>query len=312
MRLKDKVAFITGAGSGVGRATAKIFAKEGANIVVVDIDDPAAIAAAAPGTSGSRSAWCRRSSVAPRSSSGTRKCARSEAIDPRPWLLMLLDDQRTSVLHPGEGLVELGHPPAQTGQPFHQVRFVACIGDVQCPLDPGDPAAEVVRRVPGAEEDPSFAHAEPVAHRPAARRPAHALDESALDLADIDGWVDGVPRVMEYVGTKYPGFSCERVYHHLKAFDAPRVVLDVHNLEILDAPALETEINQLPGVVTVGLFARRPADVLIVAGDGGVILHQQAESSAQLASAAVSARSTLPVASTTCDVGPMSAPSTIR
>ena len=39
MRLKDKVAFITGAGSGVGRATAGIFAKEGANIVVVDIDE---------------------------------------------------------------------------------------------------------------------------------------------------------------------------------------------------------------------------------------------------------------------------------
>ncbi len=38
MRLKDKIAFITGAGSGVGRATALIFAKEGAKIVVVDID----------------------------------------------------------------------------------------------------------------------------------------------------------------------------------------------------------------------------------------------------------------------------------
>ena len=41
MRLKDKVAFITGAGSGVGRATARIFAKEGANIVVADIDESA-------------------------------------------------------------------------------------------------------------------------------------------------------------------------------------------------------------------------------------------------------------------------------
>ena len=41
MRLKDKVAFITGAGSGVGRATAGIFAKEGAKIVVVDIDESA-------------------------------------------------------------------------------------------------------------------------------------------------------------------------------------------------------------------------------------------------------------------------------
>jgi len=38
MRLKDKVAFITGGGSGVGRATSRIFAEEGAKIVVVDID----------------------------------------------------------------------------------------------------------------------------------------------------------------------------------------------------------------------------------------------------------------------------------
>ena len=46
--------------------------------------------------------------------------------------------------------------------------------------------------------------------------------------------------------------------------------LDVHNLEILDPPSLESEINQLPGVVTVGLFARRPADVLLVAGPDSV------------------------------------------
>jgi len=55
-----------------------------------------------------------------------------------------------------------------------------------------------------------------------------------------------------------------------RSTDNGNLILDVHNLEILDAPALETEINQLPGVVTVGLFARRPADVLIVAGDGGI------------------------------------------
>lgn len=41
-------------------------------------------------------------------------------------------------------------------------------------------------------------------------------------------------------------------------------VLDLHGLSITDPPALEAAINQLPGVVTVGLFARRPADVVIV------------------------------------------------
>ena len=44
-------------------------------------------------------------------------------------------------------------------------------------------------------------------------------------------------------------------------------VLDVHGLTITDPVALETAINQIPGVVSVGLFAKRPADVVIVGGD---------------------------------------------
>ncbi|MGE4366892.1 ribose-5-phosphate isomerase RpiA [Thermomonas sp.] len=43
-------------------------------------------------------------------------------------------------------------------------------------------------------------------------------------------------------------------------------ILDVHNLAITDPVALERELNQIPGVVSVGLFARRPADVVIVGG----------------------------------------------
>jgi ribose 5-phosphate isomerase A len=47
-------------------------------------------------------------------------------------------------------------------------------------------------------------------------------------------------------------------------------ILDVHGLNITNAPELETRFNQIPGVVTVGLFAQRPADVLLIAGDTGV------------------------------------------
>lgn len=47
-------------------------------------------------------------------------------------------------------------------------------------------------------------------------------------------------------------------------------ILDVHGLRIDDPVALETEVNQWPGVVTVGLFARRPADLAIVADPAGV------------------------------------------
>ncbi|MCE4279835.1 ribose-5-phosphate isomerase A, partial [Xanthomonas hortorum] len=49
--------------------------------------------------------------------------------------------------------------------------------------------------------------------------------------------------------------------------DNGNVVLDVHNLQITDPVALERSLNQIPGVVCVGLFARRPADVVIVGGE---------------------------------------------
>jgi ribose 5-phosphate isomerase A len=47
-------------------------------------------------------------------------------------------------------------------------------------------------------------------------------------------------------------------------------ILDVHGLRIDDPVGLEGEVNQWPGVVTVGLFARRGADLLLVAGPAGV------------------------------------------
>lgn len=49
--------------------------------------------------------------------------------------------------------------------------------------------------------------------------------------------------------------------------DNGNVILDVHNLSITDPVSMETALNQIPGVVAVGLFARRPADVVIVGGD---------------------------------------------
>ncbi|MCM2328010.1 MAG: ribose-5-phosphate isomerase RpiA [Lysobacter sp.] len=52
--------------------------------------------------------------------------------------------------------------------------------------------------------------------------------------------------------------------------DNGNVILDVHGLTIVDPAALESELNQLPGVVTNGLFARRPADVLLLGTPQGV------------------------------------------
>ena len=54
--------------------------------------------------------------------------------------------------------------------------------------------------------------------------------------------------------------------------DNGNLILDVHNLSITDPVKLEQQLNQIPGVVTVGLFARRPADVVIVGGQPPQVL----------------------------------------
>jgi ribose 5-phosphate isomerase A len=52
--------------------------------------------------------------------------------------------------------------------------------------------------------------------------------------------------------------------------DNGNIILDVHNLNILNPAELEAKLDHLAGVVTNGLFARRPADVLLLGGDQGV------------------------------------------
>ena len=52
--------------------------------------------------------------------------------------------------------------------------------------------------------------------------------------------------------------------------DNGNVILDLHGLSIVDPLKLEAELNQITGVVCVGLFAKRPADVLLVGGPNGV------------------------------------------
>jgi ribose 5-phosphate isomerase A len=51
--------------------------------------------------------------------------------------------------------------------------------------------------------------------------------------------------------------------------DNGNIILDVHNMEIMEPLKIEEAINQWAGVVTVGIFAHRPADVLILGAEGG-------------------------------------------
>lgn len=82
--------------------------------------------------------------------------------------------------------------------------------------------------------------------------------------------VEVIPMARSLVARRLAAMGGQPVWREGFRTDNGNEILDVHNLTITDPVALEGEIGLLAGVVEVGLFARRGADVLLVAGDGGV------------------------------------------
>ena len=79
-----------------------------------------------------------------------------------------------------------------------------------------------------------------------------------------------IPMARSFVGRELVKRGGKPVLREGFTTDNGNLILDVHNLEIMEPVKLETELNMIPGVVTVGLFAARPADVLILGGAEGV------------------------------------------
>ncbi|MEO8848528.1 MAG: ribose-5-phosphate isomerase RpiA [Casimicrobiaceae bacterium] len=82
--------------------------------------------------------------------------------------------------------------------------------------------------------------------------------------------VEVIPMARSYVARELVKLGGRPALRQGFTTDNGNVVLDVAGLVIVDPPALETAINQIVGVVTVGLFARRGADVILMGTDGGV------------------------------------------
>ncbi|MFJ5508998.1 ribose-5-phosphate isomerase RpiA [Pectobacterium jejuense] len=82
--------------------------------------------------------------------------------------------------------------------------------------------------------------------------------------------VEVIPMARSYVARELAKLGGQPVYRQGVLTDNGNVILDVHNLNIMDAAAVENHINGIPGVVTVGLFANRGADVALVGTAEGV------------------------------------------
>jgi len=81
--------------------------------------------------------------------------------------------------------------------------------------------------------------------------------------------VEVIPMARSYVARELVKLGGDPAYRQGVITDNSNVILDVHSLEILDPKALENSINAIAGVVTNGLFANRPADVLIIGTQDG-------------------------------------------
>ena len=82
--------------------------------------------------------------------------------------------------------------------------------------------------------------------------------------------VEIIPMARTYVASRLTALGGRPVFRDGVITDNGNHILDVHDLAITDPVAMENAINQIVGVVTVGLFAQRGADVLIIGTDKGI------------------------------------------
>lgn len=82
--------------------------------------------------------------------------------------------------------------------------------------------------------------------------------------------VEVIPLARSYVAREIVKMGGDPVYREHFVSDYGNIILDVFNLDLTHPTQIEEALNQIPGVVTNGLFATRTADVLLVGNNGGV------------------------------------------
>jgi ribose 5-phosphate isomerase A len=106
----------------------------------------------------------------------------------------------------------------------------------------------------------------------ASRRFVCVIDDSKIvtTLGRFPLPIEVIPMARALVARALTAYGGRPVWREGFVTDNGNHILDVHGLVITDPVALERELNQISGVVTVGLFAIRPADLLVIGTAQGV------------------------------------------
>lgn len=106
----------------------------------------------------------------------------------------------------------------------------------------------------------------------AARRFVCIVDDSKFVgmLGKFPLPIEVLPMAQEAVGRHLMKLRGQPIWRESFVTDNGNHILDLHDVQITNPIEFEDRLNRIPGVVTVGIFARRPADVLLIASDVGV------------------------------------------
>ncbi len=106
----------------------------------------------------------------------------------------------------------------------------------------------------------------------AARRFVCIVDDSKFVgiLGKFPLPIEVLPMAQGFVSHRLARMRAHPVWREGFVTDNGNHILDVHDLNISNPLEMETRLKQIPGIITVGLFAHRPADILLIADDTGV------------------------------------------
>lgn len=149
-----------------------------------------------------------------------------------------------------------------------EVSMLNAVGDVDLYIDGADEATKHLQLIKGG----GGALTREKILAGAARQFVCIIDDSKQVgmLGAFPLPIEVIPMAQSYVARKLVKMRGQPIWRENFVTDNGNHILDIHNLPITNPLEMETRINQIPGVVTVGIFAHRPADVLIVGGDTGV------------------------------------------
>jgi len=106
----------------------------------------------------------------------------------------------------------------------------------------------------------------------AARKFVCIIDDSKLVgmLGSFTLPIEVIPMAQAFIARKLVNLRGQPIWRENFVTDNGNHILDVHNLSINNPLEMESRINNIPGILTVGIFSQRPADILLIASSNGV------------------------------------------